>query len=257
MQNWNVISSSSDGNCVIYRDIVMVDLGIKKKDFNLLKPFIDKVKIILITHRHVDHLELPMMKHILKEYPHIRFAYGRFVKEWLDEKLVYRKKGETHKFDILKETILVDNQTYNFGLFKLMPIKLYHDVPNYGFYLNFIDENAAKGYYDLFHGTDSYTFKGIGLPTDIDLVALEHHHLQDHYDEVIERKIDEEVYSHEIGANNSHHSFDDALIFLEESGINKCDVLRLHISTDDFYKGFPIHYVYERKMVETVKNDTK
>lgn len=246
MENWNIISSSSDGNCVIYRDVIMIDLGIKLKDFHLIEPFIDKVKIIIISHRHTDHIQLPLMKKILRDYSHIMFVYGQFVRDWLDEKLVSKVKGEVVPIKVPNEFIVSPAKYFRASKsgILIIPIALYHDVPNYGFYMKFTDDKTTKGYYDIFHATDTYKLDGIKIPNDIDLVAIEHHHSQEHYDGVIEKKIAAEEFSHEIGANNSHFSFDKATEFLKDMNIDMCEVLRLHMSTDEFYSKFPLSYTF-------------
>ena len=62
MKEYNLIASGSSGNCIIYKKHIMVDIGIKKKDKDLIEPYLDDIKVIIITHRHSDHLQLPLMK---------------------------------------------------------------------------------------------------------------------------------------------------------------------------------------------------
>ena len=47
MLEYNIISSSSNGNCIIVKNSLMLDCGVSYKK---IKPYLDKVKIIFISH---------------------------------------------------------------------------------------------------------------------------------------------------------------------------------------------------------------
>ena len=47
---YEVISSGSHGNCVIYKGGVAVDMGVS---FNAIKPFLRQISIVLLTHEHL------------------------------------------------------------------------------------------------------------------------------------------------------------------------------------------------------------
>ena len=50
---YNIIGSSSEGNCIIVEDVLMLDCGII---YNKIKKYLPKVKLIFISHIHFDHL---------------------------------------------------------------------------------------------------------------------------------------------------------------------------------------------------------
>lgn len=239
--NYRVISTGSKGNCVIYKDLIMVDIGIKLKDRELIIPYLDSIKLIVITHRHSDHLQLPLLKWIIENYPNIRIVYGTDVEDYLSYKLVKKLKGETVPILLPKFTIVNSEKAYDFGLFKIRFLDLYHDVPNFGLYIQFKDD------YKVFHATDTYTLEGISIPQDTDLIAIEHHHIEEHYKNLIEEKQMNGEYSHEYGAKNAHHSFEQCKYFLDRNNLNNVEVLRLHISSDEYYKDFELSYIYERE----------
>ena len=50
----NIISSSSkDGNCYIYNQDLMIDIGVS---FAKIKSYIKDIKLLCLTHEHSDHL---------------------------------------------------------------------------------------------------------------------------------------------------------------------------------------------------------
>ena len=233
---YTLIRSGSDGNCIIYKEQVMVDIGIKLKDRELIVPYLDNIKVIIITHRHSDHIQIPLMKWIIENYPEITFMYIEDVREYLDEKLVRKVKGETVQIEVPKEVIIEPNKIYNLGILKFQPINLYHDVPNIALYIHFKDG------YKVFHATDTHTLEGISIPSNTDLIAIEHHHIEEHYEKLIEEKVMLGEYSHEIGAKNVHMSFEDAIEFLKRNNIEGSKVLRLHMSSDEFYENMEVEY---------------
>ena len=236
--SYNLIASGSSGNCIIYQDKIMVDAGIKLKDKALIEPFLDDIQVIIITHRHSDHIQIPLMKWLIRNYPNIVFMYNQDVRDYLDEKLVRKSKGETIPIEVKREVIIDVGKVYNLGFVKFQPINLYHDVPNVALYFRFDDG------YKVFHATDTHTLDGIRIPSNTDLVAIEHHHLTDHYDELIAEKVLNEEYSHEMGAKNVHLSFEDALEFLHRNKIEDATVLRLHMSSDEYYDDIEVEYNY-------------
>lgn len=236
---YNLIASGSNGNCVIYRDKVMVDIGIKLKDKKLIEPYMEDVKVIIITHRHSDHIQLPLMKWIIKEYPKVVFMYLQDVREYLDEKLTRKVNGESVQIEVPKEIIIEPKKVYNLGFVKYQPISVYHDVPNVSLYFKWEDG------FSNYHATDTHNLDGIRIPKTTDLVALEQHHQEEHYDMVIDEKQANGEYSHEIGAKNSHMSFERATNFLETNNLVGATVVRLHLSSHEYYNDIEREYVYK------------
>lgn len=240
--NYRVIASGSSGNCVIYKDIVMIDLGIKLKDKELITPFLDSLKIILLTHEHSDHIQMPLLKWIIENYPNIMIAYPEYMQDFMNEHLVKynRSTKEYEQIEIPKFKVIEIGKNYNFGLFKLTTVNLYHDVDNCAYYIRFIEDD-----YSVFHATDTYTLDNIKIPHTTSLIAIEHHHKTKHYNKVIEEKISEGKHSHEIGARNVHLSFEDAEEFLKRNKLYGSEVLRLHVSSHEYYKDIELSYIYE------------
>lgn len=101
------IHTGSDGNCYLLIDdtgeILMLDLGISKKDISLDSNFdLRKVSGILVSHSHMDH------SYELKYFENVGIP-------------------------LLSYKNAVEKKTFKFGSFAVMPFALYHDVPNFGF----------------------------------------------------------------------------------------------------------------------------
>lgn len=246
---YNVITTGSKGNCIIYKDIVMVDLGVKLKDRELITPYLDTVKIILLTHEHtIDHLQFPLLKWIVKNYPNIMIAYPDYLDEFILENMVeYNRKTKEYDPIIIKKKKVLDIRTkYNFGLFKLNILSLYHDVPNVGYYFTFADG------YKIFHATDTHTLEGITIPSTTNLIGTEHHHIEEHYNKLIDDLKQERIddpdnskFIHEIGARNSHLSWEQNTEFLIRNKIENATVLRLHPSSNEYYKDIELEYTFK------------
>lgn len=116
---YNIISSSSKGNCIVVEDFLALDVGVS---YSKIKKYLSKVKLIFISHIHKDHLLPTTIKQIAYNYPTIKFVTGsRGVVKKLYENGVNKKN-----IYFMKE-----NKWYSLGIldFRLEP--LVHDVDNY------------------------------------------------------------------------------------------------------------------------------
>jgi hypothetical protein len=49
MLDYEIIGSSSDGNCLVFNKYIAIDIGIT---FNKIKPYLKELKVIMLTHIH-------------------------------------------------------------------------------------------------------------------------------------------------------------------------------------------------------------
>ena len=144
--NYKILASGSDGNGLIIEDTILIDCGIT---FKKLKDDYKKLKIVLLTHIHRDHFNKATIKKLAEERPTLRFACC----DWLVKDLV-NCGVEKKNIDVLKI-----GKIYDYRDFKVIPIKLYHDVLNCGYKIkingneliyatdtNKIDHIVAKDY---------------------------------------------------------------------------------------------------------------
>lgn len=139
--NYKILNSGSDGNCTLINEIIAIDMGVSYK---LLTPHVEKLRLVLLTHVHSDHFNKATIRRLAKDRPTLRFGCC----EWLVQELI--KCGVSkNNIDVYEISLF-----YDYGLFKIMPVKLYHDVPNCGY-------RVFCGNEKLIYATDTYTLDGI------------------------------------------------------------------------------------------------
>lgn len=136
MIKYEIISTGSNGNCIIVNDYLMLDCGLS---YSKIKKYLDKIKVIFCCHEHQDHLKKTTIKKVAYEKPNIKFIVGNFLVNELVELGVNKKNIIT--FDIGK--------WYDIGVFKTKMDYLFHDVPNNCLHIEF--KNGEK----LFYATDT------------------------------------------------------------------------------------------------------
>lgn len=206
-----VISSGSEGNAVIYNNAIMVDCGVSLKALQEVKR---SLKIVLLTHKHSDHLKLRTLQRLQAERPTLRVACGNFLLEELP--------------CIKNIDVLQVGKIYDYGAFKVSPVKLYHDVPNFGWRI-FLP-NGQK----IFHATDTAHLEGI-TAKGYDLYAIEHNYCEEYIQQAIEEARANSEYTHAYGNINTHLSIQQARAFIEANRKDSSEVLELHKSRS-FYK---------------------
>ncbi|MEB3039178.1 MBL fold metallo-hydrolase [Capnocytophaga gingivalis] len=206
-----VISSGSEGNAVIYNNAIMVDCGVSLKALQEVKR---SLKIVLLTHKHSDHLKIRTLQRLQAERPTLRVACGDFLLEELP--------------CIKNIDVLQVGKIYDYGAFKVSPIKLYHDVPNFGWRI-FLP-NGQK----IFHATDTAHLEGI-TAKGYDLYAIEHNYCEEYIQQAIEEARANGEYTHAYGNINTHLSIQQARAFIEANRKESSEVLELHKSRS-FYK---------------------
>ena len=206
-----VISSGSEGNAVIYNNAIMVDCGVS---FKALQEVKRSLKIVLLTHQHGDHLKIRTLQRLQAERPTLRVACGDFLLEELP--------------CIKNIDVLQVGKIYDYGAFKVSPVKLYHDVPNFGWRI-FLP-NGQK----IFHATDTVHLEGI-TAKGYDLYAIEHNYCEEYIQQAIEEARANGEYTHAYGNINTHLSAQQARAFIETNRKESSEVLELHKSRS-FYK---------------------
>ena len=206
-----VISSGSEGNAVIYNNAIMVDCGVSLKALQEVKR---SLKIALLTHKHGDHLKIRTLQRLQAERPTLRVACGDFLLEELP--------------CIKNIDVLQVGKIYDYGAFKVSPIKLYHDVPNFGWRI-FLP-NGQK----IFHATDTAHLEGI-TAKGYDLYAIEHNYCEEYIQQAIEEARANGEYTHAYGNINTHLSIQQARAFIKANRKESSEVLELHKSRS-FYK---------------------
>lgn len=206
-----VISSGSEGNAVIYNNAIMVDCSVALKALQEVKR---SLKIVLLTHKHSDHLKIRTLQRLQAERPTLRVACGDFLLEELP--------------CIKNIDVLQVGKIYDYGAFKVSPVKLYHDVPNFGWRI-FLP-NGQK----IFHATDTAHLEGI-TAKGYDLYAIEHNYCEEYIQQAIEEARANGEYTHAYGNINTHLSIQQARAFIEANRKESSEVLELHKSRSFYH----------------------
>ena len=191
--NYKIISSCSTGNATIIRDIILIDCGVT---FKKLEKYYKQLKIVLLTHIHSDHFKKETIKKLAQERPTLRFACCEWLLQPLLECGVLRKNID----------VLQIGTRYNYKLFKIVPIKLYHDVPQCGYRVLFDD-------YKVIYMTDTRTVEGI-VAKNYDLYLVEGNYEEEELEQRIKQKQEEGLYYYESRVRNTHLSKGQATVFL-------------------------------------------
>ena len=187
--NYKIISSCSTGNASIIRDIILIDCGVA---FKRLEKYYKNLKLVLLTHRT------------------FRFACC----EWLLKPLLDCGISRNN-IDVLQI-----GTRYDYKLFKIVPIKLYHDVPQCGYRVIFDD-------YKVIYITDTNTVEGISAK-NYDLYLVEANYDEDEMQERIKKKQKECQYVYEFRAKENHLSKQQASEFLLENMGENSEYVFMH-----------------------------
>ena len=205
--NYKIISSCSTGNAVIVRDIILIDCGVT---FKRLGKYYKKLKLVLLTHIHSDHFKKETIKRLAKERPTLRFACCEWLLKPLLECGVSRKNID----------VLEIGTRYDYKLFKIVPIRLYHDVPQCGYRVLFND-------YKVIYMTDTNTVEGINAK-NYNLYLIEANYDEDEMKETIKQKQQECKYVYEFRAKENHLSKQQASQFLLDNMGENSEYVFMH-----------------------------
>lgn len=209
--NYNIISTGSQGNAVVVDEIILIDCGIS---FKALKDVYKKLQIVLLTHIHADHFKRSTIKRLAKERPALRFGCC----EWLANELV--EAGVSWRnIDVFEI-----GKVYDYEVFKVSPVKLYHNVQNCGYR---IFANGEKGIY----ATDTGHLQGI-TAKDYDLYMIEANYTDEDLQERINAKLEAGEYSYELNVASRHLSHEQASEWLMDNMGEKSEYVFLHAHKD-------------------------
>lgn len=202
---YQILSTGSKGNAIIYFGEILVDCGVP---FSLVKPHLAGLRIVLLTHSHGDHINLSTLKKIQFERPSIRIGAGEHMKELLTgfKNVDYYKP--------LTE--------YMYNEFTVAPVVLYHDIPNFGYRLK-------KDREKVFHATDTGHLNGIEAK-GYSVYAIEANYNAETVWDAIRAKESKGQFAHQRGAINSHLSEQSAMDFFYRNKGEHSQLVRLHIS---------------------------
>jgi len=202
---YNVVASASTGNCEIAYNSVMIDCGVP---YSKIKKYVKYLRLVIISHKHSDHLNMQTIQKLSYERPTLRFAIAEYLLPYFE--------------GIRNVDVLELNQWYDYGQFKISFGKLYHDTPNIFIRL---DIHGKK----IFRATDTATLEGISA-NSYDIYALEANYDEETVWDTIKSIEMNGGFAHQRGAINSHLSFQQANNFFYANKGEHSKLIRLHES---------------------------
>lgn len=185
MIDYQIISTGSKGNAVVVGGSVLIDCGVA---FKAVEPFMNDLRLVLLTHIHGDHFNPATIRNLSKNRPLLRFAACR----WLIRPLVDAGVNQ-RQIDVLDP-----GYSYEYGLCRVVPFSLMHDVPNCGYKLHFPGGKAI-------YATDTGNLNGI-TAKDYDLYLIESNYKEAEIRERIERKKAMNQFAYEYRVIKTHLS---------------------------------------------------
>lgn len=212
--NYNIISSGSEGNCIIINKILALDMGIS---YTKIKQYLKDIKLIFISHIHKDHLLATTISKIGYNYPNIKFVVG--------SKDIVKRLVECG-VRINKILLLPENKWFDMGLIKIKLESTTHDVPNHC--LKF-EINKKKGIYIVdTSNVDNIEAKGY------DLYLIENNYREDILKKHIEECEDENKIYYLNRVSRTHLSDEECNSFLIENMLDNGVYEYIHQSKYNF-----------------------
>ena len=210
--NYKIVATGSAGNAVVLNDYILIDCGVS---FRALSEVRKGLKIVLLTHIHSDHFNKTTIHRLAAERPTLRFACC----EWLLPELLACGVSERN-IDVLKI-----GKVYNYGAFKVSPVKLYHDVDNCGWRIFAGEEKAI-------YMTDTVTLEGISA-SGYDLYLVEANYSESDIQERIRAKEAAGQYVYEYRVLKTHLSKEKCDEWLLENMGDNSEYVYIHQHRED------------------------
>lgn len=146
------------------------------------------LNVVLLTHIHGDHFNPVTIRQLARDRPILRFACC----EWLLQSLLDCGVSQ-RSIDVMQI-----GKKYDYGAFKVSPVKLYHDVDNCGWRVYIGNEKAI-------YMTDTHTLDGI-TAKDYDLYMVEANYTEAELQQRIQEKQEAGLYVYEHRVVKTHLS---------------------------------------------------
>lgn len=208
---YNILATGSEGNATVIENEILIDCGVS---FAKLQDYYKKLKLVFISHIHSDHFNKTTVKRLAKERPTLRFAVGPFLVNDLLQCGVAKRNID----------ILQIGSRLKYKTFSLQPLKLYHDVENYGLRLFY-------GQKKILYATDTNTLEGIKAK-NYDLYLVEANYTEEDMERRIKEKEATGQYVYEYRAKNNHLSLEKCNDFLLENMGDNSVCVYMHQHTD-------------------------
>lgn len=202
-----IIATGSSGNAVVINNCILVDCGVS---WRAIESYTKNLKLVLLTHKHIDHYKSSTVKRLFFERPMIRFG----CMSWMVEKLV--ESGVSYKnIDVYE-----DGEVNDYGNLQIKSVVVPHDVPNCGYE---IFMNGEK----IFYATDCHSLSHINAE-NFDWYLVEGNYGEQEIVDRIKKKIENGAYVYEYRARENHMSIENAVNWIAQNAGPKSKYILLH-----------------------------
>ena len=196
---YEIISTGSKGNAVVLDGVILVDCGVSWKK---LRPYAQKLRLVLLTHVHGDHFKPATVRALHRERPGLRWCCC----PWMVEPLL--EAGVSKRVIDVVEAEPGPGAQYGDWLY-VIPVATAHNVPNCAWRITTYYEDG----WSAFYATDCATLDGIRA-TDYDWYFVEANHGEAEIEERIAAKLEAGEFSYEAAARENHMSREQAMDWL-------------------------------------------
>lgn len=212
----NVIATGSQGNAVLLNNEVLCDCGVPYKQ---LAPYVQGLRLVLLSHAHGDHFNQATIRRLHKERPTLRFGCC----EWMVPHLI--SAGVPPRvIDVYSTESNTAFNEYDRGRVIVLAFPLVHDVPNCGYKLCIENETAM-------YATDTAALDGVRAP-GFDLYMIEANHTEQEIADRIRQKNEAGEYVYEYRVEVTHLSREAADAWLMVNAGPNSKVIYLHQHKD-------------------------
>lgn len=177
----NIIGSGSSGNCLLVDGAIMIDCGLSRKKIENSGFDLSQLDLLLVSHRHGDHVNLPFVRYLLKMNKRMYLPHDVVTNLENEGKI----NVDDYRFLITEDETLkpafVEANDFTYKV-ELHPTDHY-DITNFAFTITRSDGKELLYATDLKTVNRSKRAKGIAYLGKFDTLILE-----GNYDEVYLRK---------------------------------------------------------------------
>lgn len=206
---YEIVGTGSKGNAVVLDGEILVDCGVSWKK---LKPYAQKLRLVLLTHVHGDHFKPATVRALHRERPGLRWCCC----EWMVEPLL--KAGVSKRvIDVVEVGIL---EAYaNLGAVQAEETP--HNVPNCAWLIWLLKDGAARERLmdeieRVFYATDAANLDDVQAP-GYDWYFIEANHGEAEIEARIAAKLEAGEFAYEAAARENHMSEEQAMRWLAEN----------------------------------------
>lgn len=202
---YDVIATGSKGNATVLNNQILIDCGVSFKKLNM---YYKNISLVLLTHQHSDHFNKKTISRLAAERPTLRFACGKFLIPLLME-------CNARNVDVLEE-----NRAYGYGICNVVPVKLIHNVSNFGYKITLGNEK-------ILYATDTNELK------HVEAKNYDYYFVESNYDddEIMQRITDKESegkFAYEYGVLQNHLSKTKCDEWLMNNAGNNSKIIYMH-----------------------------